>query len=136
MHRTRRRTRRSRRRFRAHFSTHAADYGALRRISARIAALHVQECAEAAMDAIDRAILTHLHDDGRLANAELAERVRLSPSATLRRVRNLEKAGAITGYHAEIEPKAVGRGFEITVHATLIMRNRESIETFEAAVVE
>jgi DNA-binding Lrp family transcriptional regulator len=88
------------------------------------------------MDAIDRAILAHLHDDGRLANAELAERIRLSPSATLRRVRNLERTKAITGYHAEIDPKAVGRGFEITVHATLIMRNRVSIETFEADFVE
>jgi DNA-binding Lrp family transcriptional regulator len=88
------------------------------------------------MDKTDRAILTLLHENGRLANAELAERIRLSPSATLRRVRNLERSKAITGYHAEIDPKAVGRGFEITVHATLIMRNRVSIETFEAAVVE
>src|SRR4051794_23715303 len=121
MRRTRRHTRRSRHRFQAHFAPHAADYGAAHGISARSPAPYMQEFAEAAMDAIDRAILSHLSDDGRLPNAELAERIRLSPSATLRRVRNLEKAGAITGYHAEIDPKAVGRGFEITVHATLIM---------------
>ena len=88
------------------------------------------------MDAVDRAILSHLQDDGRLSNVELAERVRLSPSACLRRVRNLEQSGAIAGYHAVIDPTAVGRAFQITVHATLIMRNRAAIETFEAAVAE
>ena len=86
------------------------------------------------MDPIDRAILSHLQEDGRLSNVELAERVRLSPSACLRRVRNLEVAGVIQGYHAVIDPAAVGRGFQITVHATLILRNRETIEAFEAAV--
>jgi Lrp/AsnC family leucine-responsive transcriptional regulator len=88
------------------------------------------------MDAVDRAILSHLQDDGRLSNVELAERVRLSPSACLRRVRNLEQAGVIAGYHAVVDPAAVGRGFQLTVHATLMMRNRATIEAFEAAVAE
>jgi DNA-binding Lrp family transcriptional regulator len=87
------------------------------------------------MDALDRAILIHLQEDGRLSNVELAERVRLSPSATLRRVRNLEQSGTITGYHAVIDPRRVGRGYEVTVHATLMLRNRETIEAFEAALV-
>ncbi len=87
------------------------------------------------MDALDHAILFQLQDDGRLSNVELAERVRLSPSATLRRVRALETSGAIAGYHAVIDPKAVGRGYEVTVHATLMLRNRETIEAFEAALV-
>jgi Lrp/AsnC family leucine-responsive transcriptional regulator len=86
------------------------------------------------VDSIDRAILYHLQEDGRLSNVELAERVRLSPSACLRRVRNLEASGAIAGYHAVIDPAAVARGFEITVHATLMLRNRETIEAFESAV--
>ena len=86
------------------------------------------------MDAVDRAILSHLQDDGRLSNLELAERVRLSPSATLRRVRNLEAAGAIAGYHAVIDPATIGRGFQVTVHTTLMLRNRETIEAFEAAL--
>ena len=60
--------------------------------------------------------------------------VRLSPSATLRRVRNLETEGAIAGYHAVIDPDAVGRGFQVTVHTTLMLRNRETIEAFEAAL--
>src|SRR5205823_14889664 len=88
------------------------------------------------MDALDRAILRHLQADGRLTNVELAERVRLSPSPCLRRVRNLEQSGAIAGYHAVIDPAAVERGFQITVHATLMMRNRTTIETFEEAVAE
>ena len=86
------------------------------------------------MDAVDRAILSHLQDDGRLSNVELSERVRLSPSATLRRVRQLETSGAITGYHAVIDPKAVGRNYQVTVHTTLMLRNRETIEAFEAAL--
>jgi Lrp/AsnC family transcriptional regulator, leucine-responsive regulatory protein len=87
------------------------------------------------MDPVDRAILSQLQDDGRLSNVELAERVRLSPSATLRRVRNLESTGAIAGYHAVIDPKAVDRNYQVTVHTTLMLRNRETIEAFEAALV-
>jgi len=88
------------------------------------------------MDAVDRAILFHLQEDGRLSNVELAEKVSLSQSATLRRVRNLESAGAIVGYHAVIDPAAVGRAYAVTVHVTLMLRNRETIETFEAALVQ
>jgi DNA-binding Lrp family transcriptional regulator len=87
------------------------------------------------MDRLDRAILAQLQADGRLSNVELAERVRLSPSATLRRVRALESSGAIAGYHAVIDPKAVGRSYQVTVHTTLMLRNRETIEAFEAALV-
>jgi Lrp/AsnC family leucine-responsive transcriptional regulator len=87
------------------------------------------------MDPVDRAILSQLQNDGRLSNVELAERVRLSPSATLRRVRNLEATGAIAGYHAVIDPKAVDRNYQVTVHTTLMLRNRETIEAFEAALV-
>src|SRR3954462_10522427 len=86
------------------------------------------------MDPVDRAILSHLQDAGRLSNVELAERVRLSPSATLRRGRNLETTGAISGDHAVIDPKAIGRAYQVTVHTTLLLRNRETIEAFEAAV--
>jgi DNA-binding Lrp family transcriptional regulator len=87
------------------------------------------------VDLLDRAILSHLQNDGRLSNIELAERVNLSPSATLRRVRNLEATGAISGYHAVIDPEAVGRAYQVTVHTTLMLRNRETIEAFEAALV-
>jgi Lrp/AsnC family leucine-responsive transcriptional regulator len=88
------------------------------------------------MDRIDDAILDQLEVDGRLTNAELAERVRLSPSACLRRVRALEAAGVIAGYHAVIDPAARDRGCQVLVYTTLMLRNRETIAAFEAAVVE
>lgn len=86
------------------------------------------------MDRLDHAILRHLQRDGRLANVELAERVRLSPSSCLRRVRVLERAGVIRGYHADIEPAAVGRGFEVTVHVELTLKDRRTVEAFEAGI--
>jgi Lrp/AsnC family leucine-responsive transcriptional regulator len=88
------------------------------------------------MDDIDRAILCYLQEDARLSNVELAERVRLSPSPCLRRVRNLEAAGVITGYHAIIDPAAVGLGFQVVVHANMGIKNRATIERFEATVRE
>jgi Lrp/AsnC family leucine-responsive transcriptional regulator len=87
------------------------------------------------MDRLDHAILSHLQADGRLTNADLAERVRLSPSACLRRVRALEAAGIIAGYHAVVDPAAIDRGFQVLVYTTLTMRNRDTISAFEAAVV-
>ena len=86
------------------------------------------------MDAIDRAILRHLQADGRLSNVELAERVRLSPSPCLRRVRALERAGVIRGYHADVDPAALGRGFEVTVHVELTLKDRATVEAFEAGI--
>jgi Lrp/AsnC family transcriptional regulator, leucine-responsive regulatory protein len=88
------------------------------------------------MDGLDRAILRQLQADGRLSNVELAERVRLSPSPCLRRVRALEAAGAIRGYHADIDPERVGRGFEVVVHVDLALKDRSTVERFEAAMVE
>ena len=88
------------------------------------------------MDRIDRAILYHLQEDGRLPNVELAERVRLSPSPCLRRVKALETTGVITGYHAEIDAGAVGRGFQVMVHAWLSQNVRPIVEAFEAGVAQ
>jgi len=86
------------------------------------------------MDAIDRAIIRELIRDGRLANVELAERIALSPSACLRRVRALEEAGVIRGYRAEIDPAAVGRAFEITVLVELSVKDRATVEEFERRI--
>lgn len=88
------------------------------------------------MDRLDDAILRQLRTDGRLTNVELAERVRLSPSACLRRVRALEAAGVITGYHARVDAEAVGRGFEVLVHTIMRINDRETVEAFEAAVTQ
>jgi DNA-binding Lrp family transcriptional regulator len=88
------------------------------------------------MDDVDRAILHQLQRDARLSNVELAERVRLSPSPCLRRVRNLETAGVILGYHAEVDPAAIGLGFQVLVHANMGVKNQAIIEAFEARVRE
>jgi len=87
------------------------------------------------MDRVDRAILYQLQEDGRLPNVELAERVRLSPSPCLRRVKALESSGVIAGYHAEIDPAAVGRAFQVVVHVELSQNNRPTVEAFESAVI-
>src|SRR6185312_3528733 len=59
-------------------------------------------------DGVDRRILTELSADGRMSLAELGRRVSLSPPAVAERVQRLERSGVITGYHAEIDPRAVG----------------------------
>ena len=86
------------------------------------------------MDRIDRAIIRHLQQDGRLANTELADLVGLTPSPCLRRVRMLEEAGVITGYHAAVNPAALGRGFRILVQIDMAAQDAATIEAFEAAV--
>jgi DNA-binding Lrp family transcriptional regulator len=88
----------------------------------------------AQLDAIDRAILRELQDDGRLSNVELAQRVHLSPSACLRRVKQLEDAGVIARYVALLNPKAVGQhGTSFTI-INLESMNTPLLEAFEQAV--
>jgi DNA-binding Lrp family transcriptional regulator len=60
------------------------------------------------LDAIDRRILAELQDDGRMTNVELARRAGISAPPCLRRVRRLEEAGVIRGYHAETDPAMLG----------------------------
>lgn len=90
----------------------------------------------ASMDRTDRAIVDHLRGDARVPNTELADRVGLTPAPCLRRVRRLEQAGVITGYHARIDPEAVGRGFEVLVNVDLARKDRATVEHFEARVAE
>lgn len=86
------------------------------------------------MDRVDRAILRHLMQEGRLSNTELADRVGLSPSPCLRRVRNLERAGVISGYHAAVDMAALGLGFEVLVHVEMAIQDRATLEAFEAEI--
>ncbi len=86
------------------------------------------------MDRTDRAIIDELRADARLTNVELAERVRLSPSPCLRRVRALEAAGVIRGYHADVDPAALGRAFAVEVMVELTQKDRATVEGFEAGV--
>ncbi len=89
-----------------------------------------------AVDALDHAIVDELRRDGRLTNTELADRVGLTPSPCLRRVRRLEEDGVITGYYARIDPAAAGRGFEVIVGATLATHGGGATAAFESHVAE
>ena len=88
------------------------------------------------LDAVDAAILDHLQREGRMPNAELAERVGLSPSACHRRVRALENAGVIARYVALVDADRVGRGLVVVTLVTLENQKRETMEAFERAVAE
>lgn len=88
------------------------------------------------LDAIDRKILNLLQSDGRMTNADLAERIHLSPSACLRRVRHLEDEGVIEGYVMLVDQAAIDRPANIFVEITLSGQNEETLAAFEAAVVE
>ncbi len=88
------------------------------------------------MDTKDRQILRELQRDGRLTNAELSERVNLSPSPCLRRVKNLEKAGVIDRYVAIVDREAAGFPVTAYVQVTLARHDREIVEGFERRVRE
>jgi DNA-binding Lrp family transcriptional regulator len=88
----------------------------------------------AQLDSIDRTILQVLQGDGRLSNLQLAERVHLSPSACLRRVKQLEDSGVIAQYVALLNPKAVGAlGTSFTI-VNLETLGGDALEVFERAV--
>jgi len=86
------------------------------------------------LDATDRRILEQLQADGRLSNQELAERVALSPSPCLRRVRALERAGVIRRYAAVLDPLQVGLGLLAYVTVKLEKRGKMPVDQFMGAV--
>ena len=85
-----------------------------------------------ALDRTDRSLLAILQAEGRISNAELAERVHLSASACLRRVQRLEAAGVITGYAARLDPAALGLGLTAFVRLQLARHDADSIARFVA----
>ncbi|HAT85957.1 MAG TPA: AsnC family transcriptional regulator, partial [Rhizobiales bacterium] len=88
------------------------------------------------LDKRDRQILNFLQEDGRLTNAELAEKVSLSPSACLRRVKQLEESGLDSGYHMMLDAKACGLTGAAFVFVTLEGQGRDILARFERAVKE
>ncbi len=88
-----------------------------------------------AVDDLDRAIIAELQNDARLSNTELARRVGLTPAPCLRRVQRLEREGVIEGYHAALNPKAAGKGFEVIVAVDIAVNNTATVQDFEAAAV-
>jgi DNA-binding Lrp family transcriptional regulator len=83
------------------------------------------------VDVIDRKILSELQADGRLTVTELAQRIALSVAPCHRRLRELERSGAIRGYRAIINPAAVNLGFEVLVQVTMDREDTSTIAAFE-----
>jgi Lrp/AsnC family leucine-responsive transcriptional regulator len=86
------------------------------------------------LDNYDRRILAALQQEGRLTNQELADRIGLSPSPCLRRVRALEEAGVITGYRAHLDPKRLGLNLIAILSISMDRHTPERFARFEAAV--
>ncbi|KTR06290.1 AsnC family transcriptional regulator [Aureimonas ureilytica] len=88
------------------------------------------------MDDKDRQIIAELQANARLTNSELAERVNLSPSPCLRRVRLLEEAGILKGYTAIVDTEACGYPVTAFVRIRLQPHNGETVQAFEAAIAK
>ena len=86
------------------------------------------------LDRIDRQILELLQSDGRMTNIELARRVGISPPPCLRRVRALEEAGLIRGYHADLAAEALGFGVTVFAQVGLQSQAETDLRAFEALV--
>ncbi len=82
--------------------------------------------ADQEFDRIDRRILEVLQENGRLSNVELAERVALSPSPCLRRVKRLEDEGVIAGYRAVLDRRRVGLGLTVLVEIKIARHSRDN----------
>lgn len=86
------------------------------------------------LDAIDRKILDELQRDGRLSIVELANRVHLTKTPCTERVRRLEKAGVLNGYHAMLDPEKVGMSNVTVVHVNLQRTGDSTLKEFNKAV--
>ena len=85
-------------------------------------------------DSVDRKILSILEKNARISNAELAEKVNLSPTPCLRRLRKLESTGLIRGYAALLDEKALGLQASALLFVNLEKNTKENAEQFEAAL--
>lgn len=84
------------------------------------------------LDPIDRKILAELQADGRMTNVELSRRVGISAPPCLRRVRALEEAGLIRGYHADIDPRELGFDVQVFAMVGLSSQAERDLSAFEA----
>ncbi len=86
------------------------------------------------LDRVDRRILADLQTDGRMTNVDLARRAGISAPPCLRRVRALEESGTIRGYHADIDPAALGYNVTIFAHVGLNSQAESDLKAFETMV--
>jgi DNA-binding Lrp family transcriptional regulator len=88
------------------------------------------------LDDVDRQILRDLQDDGRMTNVELAKRSGISAPPCLRRVRVLEEAGVVRGYHADLDPEALGYNVHVFAFVGLTSQAEVDLQAFEDMVAE
>ena len=88
------------------------------------------------LDRYDRQILELLQQDGRISNQDLADRIGLSPSPCLRRVRTLEEAGVITGYRAMLDAKKLGLSLMALIGISMDQHTPERFANLEASIAE
>lgn len=86
------------------------------------------------LDRIDRRILSDLQDDGRITNVDLSKNAGISAPPCLRRVRALEEAGFITGYHADLDPVTLGFNVSVFAHVGLNSQAEADLKAFEEMV--
>ena len=86
------------------------------------------------IDRYDRQILQVLQDDGRISNQDLADRIGLSPSPCLRRVRTLEESGIVTGYRALLDAKKLGYSLMALIYISMDKHTPERFENFEKEI--
>ncbi len=91
--------------------------------------LHLED-----LDSIDLALLDALQTDGRLPVVELAKRISLSPTPCTLRMRKLEQDGVISGYHARLNPMALGQELMVFVTVSLKATDEATLKAFNAAV--
>ena len=87
------------------------------------------------LDSTDLAILAAIQDDARIPVVELAKRVNLSPTPCTLRLRRLEQDGVIAGYHARLEPKALGQALLVMVTVSLKATDEATLKAFNRAVL-
>jgi Lrp/AsnC family leucine-responsive transcriptional regulator len=88
------------------------------------------------LDTVDCRIISELQSEGRLSNVELAERIGLSPSPCLRRIKRLETSGHIEGYRATLKRELVGLGFSVFLSVKLNEHANERVANFEKTMVD
>ncbi len=88
------------------------------------------------LDRYDQHILEVLQQEGRISNQELADRIGLSPSPCLRRVRTLEESGLVTGYRAMLDAKKLGYSLMALIHISMDRHTPERFTNFETKIGE
>ena len=97
--------------------------------------MRVQKDSNRVLDRIDLHILSILQDDGRIVMKDLAERVGLSLTPCIERVKRMERDGVIAGYHARVTPRSLGLQVLVFVEITLRQKSEQAFERFRRAML-